>query len=121
MLVLSLEGVWARLASWLIGNRTFAFTTLMFAVLVLLGLGSLLAARLSRRGPVAARSQLVGLLVVAGCSIGLSSLAAWWLIGNQSSLEAKLPSLGDLLLYYRFLEAFVLLALPLISLGALFW
>ena len=122
--VLSLELVWARFASFFLGNRTYAFTTLMFAVLTLLAVGSWLSARLYRRLQDSSsrdpRRLFAVLLVAAALSVVLSGWGGWWLIANQVDFEAGLPLSQKYLLPYRFIEAFALLALPLVTLGTLF-
>jgi spermidine synthase len=122
--VLSLELVWARFASFFLGNRTYAFTTLMFAVLTLLAVGSWLSALLyqylQRSSAQDPRRVFAILLVGAALAVALSGWGGWWLISNQVEFEAGLPALQQYLLVYRFIEAFALLALPLIMLGALF-
>jgi spermidine synthase len=122
--VLSLELVWARFASFFLGNRTYAFTTLMFAVLTLLAVGSWLSALLYQhlRRPSAQdpRRVFAILLVSAALAVALSGWGGWWLISNQVDFESGLPAAQQYLLLYRFIEAFALLALPLITLGALF-
>jgi spermidine synthase len=122
--VLSLELVWARFASFFLGNRTYAFTTLMFAVLTLLATGSWLSAWLyqrMQRSPAQDPRRIFAMLLVAGAlAVALSGWGGWWLISNQVDFESGLPALQKYVLVYRFIEAFALLALPLITLGALF-
>jgi spermidine synthase len=122
--VLSLELVWARFASFFLGNRTYAFTTLMFAVLTLLALGSWLSAWLyqrMRRSPAQDPRRIFAVLLIAAAfAVALSGWGGWWLMANQVEFESALPSAQQHLLTYRFIEAFALLALPLITLGALF-
>jgi len=122
--VLSLELVWARFASFFLGNRTYAFTTLMFAVLTLLAVGSWLSAllyqHLRRPSSQDPRRMFAMLLVSGALAVALSGWGGWWLMANQVDFESGLPSPQQHLLVYRFIEAFALLALPLITLGALF-
>jgi len=122
--VLSLELVWARFASFFLGNRTYAFSTLMFAVLTLLAAGSwlsvLLYQQLRRPSAQDPRRVFAMLLVGGALAVVLSGWGGWWLISNQVDFESALPSPQQHLLLYRFIEAFALLALPLITLGALF-
>ena len=122
--VLSLELVWARFASFFLGNRTYAFTTLMFAVLTLLAVGSWLSALLYqhlRRPSSQDPRRIFAILLVSGAlAVALSCWGGWWLMANQVDFESGLPSPHQHLLVYRFMEAFALLALPLITLGALF-
>ena len=49
-LTLTMEIVWMRLASFFIGNRTFAFATVLGCTLLLLAGGAAIADRLLRRG-----------------------------------------------------------------------
>ena len=120
VLVLGLEVVWTRFAGYFLGNRTYAFTTLLACVLVLLSIGSwlsaLLVTRFGQRLPA-----LLGWILAAGALSSLAAAAsAWWWIRHQTGLELQLPFHGQLLLLYRVGETFALLALPLISLGCLF-
>lgn len=120
VLVLGLEVVWTRFAGYFLGNRTYAFTTLLACVLVLLSIGSwlsaLLVTRFGRRLPA-----LLGWTLAAGALSSLAAAAgAWWWIRHQAGLEPLLPFHGQLLLLYRVGETFALLALPLVSLGCLF-
>jgi spermidine synthase len=121
--VLSLEVIWSRFAGFLLGNRTYAFTLLMFAVLTLLAAGSWLSARLYRSSLKHSEKNpytvFVNLLALSALAIVLSAGGGWWLMANQSEFEAQLPNLESYIVLYRFIEALVLLALPLIFLGAL--
>ena len=119
-LILGLEVVWARFAGYFLGNRTYAFTTLLACVLVLLAVGSWLS------GPLVARygrrpRELFGWTLLAGAlAATLSASASWWWIGVQGRVEPLLPGAADLVLLYRALETFLLLVLPLVTLGCLF-
>ena len=120
VLILGLEVVWTRFAGYFLGNRTYAFTTLLACVLVLLAVGSwlsaLLVTRFGRRLPA-----LLGWILAAGALFSLAAAAgAWWWIRHQTGLEPRLPFHAQLLLVYRVAETFALLALPLVSLGCLF-
>jgi len=120
VLVLGLEVVWTRFAGYFLGNRTYAFTTLLACVLVLLAAGSwlseLLVTRFRRRLPA-----LLGWTLAAGALFSFAAAAsAWWWIRNQTGLESRLPFHAQLLFVYRVAETFALLALPLVSLGCLF-
>lgn len=119
-MVLALEIVWARLGSYFLGNRTFAFTTLLACVLVLLALGSWLAARLVRRFEDRLYALFGWTLTAAAFFAVATAAAAWWWIGVQQSWERRLPAADSLLLFYRGLETFLLLAPLLLVLGCLF-
>jgi spermidine synthase len=119
--VLSLEVVWTRFSAFFLGNRSYAFATLMFAVLTLLALGARWSARLYRSTkPGDLYSRFATLLILSSLAVTLSAGAAWWLIEHQAAFEAQLPGGEELVLLYRFLEAFILLAAPLLLLGTLF-
>ena len=119
--VLALEVVWTRFAAFFLGNRSYAFATLMFAVLTLLAVGSGWSAWLYRAtSPENLYARFATLLALSSLAVTLSAGAAWWLIEHQAEFEAQLPGGSDLVLLYRFLEAFILLAAPLLLLGTLF-
>jgi spermidine synthase len=119
--VLSLEVVWTRFSAFFLGNRSYAFATLMFAVLTLLALGSRWSSHLHRTtAPGKLYSRFATLLLLASLAVSCSAAAAWWLFENQAALEAQLPGGVDWILPYRFLESFLLLAAPLLLLGTLF-
>ncbi|MDC1287346.1 hypothetical protein N8198_05625 [Gammaproteobacteria bacterium] len=124
VVVLSLELVWIRFAAFFLGNRTYAFTTLMFAVLTLLAVGSWLSAWLYQRMQQSSsqdpRRIIAALLLSGALAAALSGWGGWWLISNQADFESGLPAAQQYVLVYRFIETFALLALPLITLGALF-
>jgi predicted membrane-bound spermidine synthase len=119
-LVLGLEVVWTRLASYFLGNRIYAFTTLLACVLVLLAMGSGLASRLLERSNRRVHDLLGWMLVTAMTCTVFSTIGAWWWIRNQTQYEQMLPGSGELLLFYRAAETFVLLAPSLLALGCLF-
>jgi len=119
-LVLGLEVVWTRLSSYFLGNRIYAFTTLLACVLVLLALGSGLASRLLERSRRRIQDLLGWMLVIAATCTVFSTTGAWWWIRNQTRYEEMLPGSGELLLFYRAAETFVLLAPSLLTLGCLF-
>ncbi len=120
LLVLALEIVWTRFASYFLGNRTYAFTTLLACVLVLLAIGSWLSARLYERFETRLRDLFGWTLVVALIASLLSTAGVAWWIEHQRVLESGWPLVGHLLLFYRAAETFALLAPTLVSLGCLF-
>jgi spermidine synthase len=119
-LVLGLEVVWTRLSSYFLGNRIYAFTTLLACVLVLLAVGSGLASRLLERSNRRVHDLLGWVLVTATSCTVFSTIGAWWWIRNQTRFEETLPGSGELLLFYRAAETFVLLAPSILTLGCLF-
>lgn len=119
-LVLGLEVVWTRLSSYFLGNRIYAFTTLLACVLVLLAMGSGLASRLLERSNRRVHDLLGWMLVTATTCTVFSTIGAWWWIRNQTHYEEMLPGSGELLLFYRAAETFALLAPSLLTLGCLF-
>jgi spermidine synthase len=119
-LVLGLEVIWTRLASYFLGNRTYAFTTLLACVLVLLAIGSWMASRLLERSKRRSHELFGWVLVSAAGCVTFSTIAAWWWIRNQLKIEPLLPGQEHFLIFYRTLETCVLLAPPLIALGCLF-
>src|SRR5262249_11998133 len=100
-LVLGAEIAWTELASYFLGNRTYAFSTLLACVLVLLAAGSWLSGKLLERfGP--RLPEVLGAVVAAGALFTLLSGAAsaWW-VQQQESVEAGFPALKQLVLVYR--------------------
>lgn len=119
-MVLALESVWVRLASYFLGNRTYAFTTLLACVLLLLAVGSSISARLVDRWGRRPHDLFGWTLVTSLAMVALCTAAMWWWIQHQELWERGLPALNGLLLIYRALETFILLAPMLIALGTLF-
>ncbi len=119
-MILALEVVWSRFASFYLGNRTYAFTTLLACILILLAVGSWLSERVwerfSDRGPI-----IFGWAVVIGTAATVLSTAAaaWWIV-NQQRIEAGWPNVEHVTLLYRVLETAALLAPPMLTLGCLF-
>lgn len=120
MLVLAAEVSWTRLASYFLGNRTYAFSALLACVLALLAVGSWLSERLlSRFG--GRLVELMGLLLVGGALASLlCGAAGWWWVQHQAEVERAWPAAGRLLLLYRIAETLVLLAPMVVALGCLF-
>ncbi len=75
------ELVWTRSLALVIGSSTYAFNTMLLAVLLGIALGSLLYARV--RGRIGRPARAVA-LVFAGAGAGI--LAGQWLIGRLPSL-----------------------------------
>lgn len=120
LLVLGMEVVWSRFAAFLLGNRVFAFATLLFAVLMLLAAGSLLSARIHRRWPDTPLTPLAWIFCLAALGSILSTGGAAWWIARQPRLETAWPAFDNLFPFYRFVEVCLLLAPVLIPLGILF-
>jgi spermidine synthase len=118
--VYAVEVLWSRLAHYFIGNRIFAFSILLSAVLCLLSIGARVSSILIRRY----RRQLgdwLGFLVLASAAgVLLSALGSHELIFHQEQWEADLPGREKALLAYRFLETLIVLGPCLITLGILF-
>lgn len=119
-LVLGAEIAWTELASYFLGNRTYAFSTLLACVLVLLSAGSWLSGKLLDRFG-SRLPEVLGAVVAAGALFTLLSGAAsaWW-VQEQESVEAGWPALKQLVLLYRIGETLLLLAPMVLSLGCLF-
>jgi len=120
LVVLSMEVVWSRLASFFLGNRTLAFTVLVAWVLTLLAAGSWLAGKLAPRAKTGV-DRFFGLLYAAGAAaiIACAFLAYLW-VGAQAAVEAALPHTRKLLLLYRIAETGLLLGPMMLVLGCVF-
>jgi predicted membrane-bound spermidine synthase len=116
---LALEVLWSRLASYFLGNRTFAFTVFLAWVLLLLSAGSAIARLLARRIDGRLPATFGAIYVVAGVCLCISTAMAWWWIEHQELIEPKLPGGSSLLLVYRCLETGLLLG-PMLVLGTIF-
>ncbi len=119
LMILAVEVIWTRLASYFLGNRIYAFSTLLACVLLLLSAG----ARLSERLLISARRRLpetFGLLLIAAAmaTLGCGALGGWW-IQHQTSLESHLSS-SVFYLLWQVLKTLILLAPMLVPLGCLF-
>jgi spermidine synthase len=119
VMTLAVEVIWTRLSSFFLGNRTYAFSTLVACVLLLLSVGSRLAEKLV----VAARQllpQVLGamLLAVASCTLFCGWLADRW-IHHQSWLDGRLAA-GPLFAVWQVMKTLFLLAPMLIPMGCLF-
>jgi len=118
--VLAMEIVWTRLASFFVGNRVYAFTTLLSALLLILALGGKITEWLIRRYGVNAR-QLMPWLLSISALLGTVSLylCDHW-ISRQLATEATFPAGDTLILFYRYLEALILMAPWLLPMAAIF-
>jgi len=119
LMTLAVEVIWTRLASYFLGNRIYAFSTLLACVLLLLSAG----ARLSERLLISARRRLpetFGLLLIAAsmATLGCGALGGWW-IQHQTSLESHIPA-GVFYLLWQILKTLILLAPMVVPLGCLF-
>ncbi|MCA9624502.1 MAG: fused MFS/spermidine synthase [Myxococcales bacterium] len=119
-LVLSMEVVWSRLASFFLGNRALAFTVLVAWVLALLAAGSWLAGRLAAWAGGDVQRLLGRLYALAAAMIVVSAALAVGFIDVQASVEATLPHPRELLLFYRIIETGILLAPMMLALGCIF-
>ena len=118
--VLSLEVVWTRLASFTLGNRSFAFSTFLAWVLVWLAVGSWLSGRLVRR--FVRRSSLLPavLLLAAAAGIAVSILLVnAWIVSSGNAVQI-FPHSPAVVVLVRVLGVGLLMALFLLPLGCLF-
>lgn len=88
-LTFTLEVVWAHLIGTVIGVTSYAFTLMLFAILLGIGAGSLLVPRLTRARAPAAVFAWAMLALAAGVAL---SLRAWdgfgWVVSETPSLAA---------------------------------
>ncbi|QRN96140.1 fused MFS/spermidine synthase [Archangium violaceum] len=120
LLTLGAEVAWTRLSSYFLGNRAYAFSTLMACVLVSLAVGSWLAERLMRRFGHRLPELLGGVLVLsAGLMMACAAMSEWW-IHHQAEVERTLPPAGGVFFTARILQALVLLAPMMLAMGCLF-
>jgi spermidine synthase len=118
--ILALEVVWSRVASFTLGNRTFAFSTLLAWVLVLLSLGAWVSGRLVRRFTGRIPLLMCGLLLASALGIVLSTaLVNLWIVdpGNVVQVFKLSPGVPVLL---RTLGMGLVMSLFLVPLGCLF-
>jgi spermidine synthase len=118
--ILALEVIWTRIASFTLGNRTIAFSTLLAWVLLLLSLGAHLAGALVARFSGRIREFLIVLLLMAALGIALSIAAvnAWIVTPDVAgTIFRRSPAFVVLL---RVLGMGFLMALFLVPLGCLF-
>ena len=118
--VLSLEVVWARLASFTLGNRCFAFSTFLAWVLVWLAAGSWLAGRLVHRFAGRSSLLLAVLLLAAAAGIGSSILIVNAWIVSPGNLAQVLPHSVAAVVLLRVLGMGLVMSLFLLPLGCLF-
>ncbi|ATB33353.1 fused MFS/spermidine synthase [Melittangium boletus] len=120
LLTLGTEVAWTRLASYFLGNRAYAFSTLMACVLIALAGGSWLAERLMRRFGHRLPELVGGVLAAsAGLMVASSAMVEWW-IHHQTEVERSLPPGGGVFFLARIFQVLVLLAPMMLSLGCLF-
>lgn len=120
LLTLGAEVAWTRLSSYFLGNRAYAFSTLMACVLLALAGGSWLAERLMRRWGHRVFELVGGVLATsAGLMVVSSALVEWW-IHHQADVERALPQSGGVFFVSRILQVLVLLAPMMLALGCLF-
>jgi MFS family permease len=124
--VLLLELVWARFASFFLGNRTYAFIMLMFAVLTLITLGALfpLTIALSRHcasdiGATSARYYGVNTVGVVVGSLGTGFIGLS-ILGSFGMLKL-ITGLLLLLALVSLQKAWRPLHLQLLASGLLLW
>jgi predicted membrane-bound spermidine synthase len=118
--VLALEVVWSRIASFTLGNRTFAFSTLLAWVLLLLSVGAWLSGPLVRRAAGRIPSLIAALLLMSTVGIILSVvLVDAWIVNPRDLATTFTHSPGSAVVI-RTLGIGGLMALFLVPLGCLF-
>lgn len=117
--VLGLEIVWTRLASFFLGNRIFAITTLLGAILVLLALGSFAAAWLRRTARLTADELFASGFAAAAVGCLLSAFLALNWIPVQDTFEARIGAAGPVQLL-RVATCFAFMLPVFLPLGVLF-
>lgn len=119
--VFAMEMVYIQLASFFVGNRTFALSTLLFAVLVSLAVGAWLAARATRLRDCSLENKAILLLVVSIAALGLNmAMLSWW---NQHQYGFELHYVSHQTLIFalfRLTQALAGVMLVLVPLGMLF-
>ncbi|NQT27048.1 fused MFS/spermidine synthase [candidate division KSB1 bacterium] len=114
------EIFYARLASYLLGDRIFASTTMLTAFILGIGIGSLLIGRLIDR---TGREWLwfASLQILAGISAGTTIIYFPEILKFANQIEAGLGFTNSWqIVSIRFIEAFILMCLPAIAFGASF-
>ncbi|HYO54856.1 fused MFS/spermidine synthase [Archangium sp.] len=120
LLTLGAEVAWTRLSSYYLGNRAYAFSTLMACVLISLAGGSWLAERLMRRFSRRIPEVMGTVLVLsAGLTLACGALSEWW-IHHQSEVERLLPAGGGVFFLARILQVLVLMGPMMLAMGCLF-
>lgn len=112
------EVFYARLSSYLLGDRIFASTTMLTAFIFGIGLGSLLIGRIIDRK----RREWIwfaALQTLAGLSAAFAIIAFPDLLQITEKLEAGLGFTHPWqVIAIRFLEAFILMCIPAVAFGA---
>jgi Predicted spermidine synthase with an N-terminal membrane domain len=118
--VLALEVVWSRIASFTLGNRTFAFSTLLAWVLMLLSVGAWLSGSLVRRAAGRIPSLIAALLLMStvGIIVSVVLVDAWIL--DPRDLGTTFKNSPGTAVVVRTLGMGGLMALFLVPLGCLF-
>lgn len=114
------EVFYARLTSYLLGDRIFASTTMLTAFILGIGIGSLIMGRIIDR---TGREWLwfASLQALAGLSAAFAIICFPEILKLAASLEAGLGfSHTWQIIAVRFIEAFILMCLPAIAFGASF-
>ena len=114
---LTLEIVWSKYLSYLLGNSIYGVATVVAAFLGGLGLGAVIGGRLaaSTRQPLLMYARLELLVAAMGLLSPLAYLAARPLF---ASLYGALGGSGVMFLLVRFAVLFVTLLIPTIAMGA---
>lgn len=119
-IILGLEVIWIRLSSFYLGNRTFAFSTLLSSILLLLAFGSWLGTYYLQRyhKNVMALFSCLFLAATAGLIVSCVMIDFWLL--HFTDMEAGLSHVGLFLIPYRIIVSGLLLAPALLPLGMIF-
>src|SRR6059036_777206 len=117
---LTLEIVWSKYLSLLLGNSIYGVSTVVAAFLGGLGLGAWLGGRLSEtsREPLLVYARLEALVGALGCVSPLAYLAARPLFASLYGLLGHDGGGGFVFLGARFLILFAALLPPTVAMGA---
>jgi len=116
--ILATEIILIRYSIFYMGNRVFAFTTTLSAILLVLGLASWLSQFIFKSKLQMNPHKILSLLYFSSM-IGIvicAYLTTLW-IEHSSAYEKILPYTSVLLIFYRFLICLLLVSLALLPLG----
>lgn len=110
--------VWTRFAGYFLGNRVFAFSVLLAAVLLAMVWGAAIARRCARRFSPLAIAAVASL--VSAAMLPLSGTATWAWVQVQVAIERMLPGFDSLALPYRAGEALLVTVPALLPASVVF-